>query len=212
MRRRPQFRDRNQAGELLGDRLRSYLGREGICVVALPRGGVPVAAAVARRLAAPLEVLPVAKLGLPGQEELALGALAHGGALIVNADVVAAAGLAPARVAQLCKTGEAELARRSRRYRGDRPPLDIAGRTVILVDDGLATGATMRAAVLAVRAGAAERIVVAVPVAPASTLETLGAEVDEVVCLLSPEPFRGVGAWYADFGQVSDETVGALLG
>ena len=173
---------------------------------------MPVAAAVADRLDAPLDVLVVAKLGLPGQEELALGALADGGALVLNPDVVAAAGLTPTRVAEVVEAGRVELARRSRRYRGDRPPLVVAGGTVILVDDGLATGATMRVAVLALRAGSPARIVVAVPVAPRSTCEALRADVDEVVCLITPEPFGGVGAWYADFGQVSDETVGALLG
>ena len=211
MRRRPRFRDRDEAGRLLADRLAAYTG-PGAVVVALPRGGVPVAAAVADRLDAPLDVLVVAKLGLPGQEELALGALADGGALVLNPDVVAAAGLTPTRVAEVVEAGRVELARRSRRYRGDRPPLVVAGGTVILVDDGLATGATMRVAVLALRAGSPARIVVAVPVAPRSTCEALRADVDEVVCLITPEPFGGVGAWYADFGQVSDETVGALLG
>jgi putative phosphoribosyl transferase len=211
MKRRALIRDRAEAGLLLGDRLQSYAARDDVVVVALPRGGVPVAAAVARRLGAPLDVLAVVKIGLPGQEELAMGALGSGGASVLNRDVIAAARLAPAEVARVVEHAQAELARRDQLYRGDRAPLDLQGRIVILVDDGLATGATMRVAALVVRARSAQRVVVAVPVAPRSTCETLRAEVDEIVCLLTPEPFHGVGAWYEDFDQVSDDAVRALL-
>jgi putative phosphoribosyl transferase len=211
VRRRSLIRDRNEAGRLLGDRLSSYADRENVVVLALPRGGVPVAAAVARRLRAPLDVLAVVKLGLPGQEELAIGALGSGGASFLNPEVIAAARVAPAELAQVVENGQAELARRDRLYRGDHPALDLQSRTVILVDDGLATGATMRVAVRVVRARSSERVVVAVPVAPRSTLDTLRAEVDEVVCLISPEPFLGVSAWYEEFDQVGDDTVRALL-
>ena len=211
MRRRTLIQDRNEAGRLLADRLSAYAGRDDVIVVALPRGGVPVAAAVARRLDAPLDVLAVVKLGLPGQEELAIGALGSGGASFLNPDVIAAARVAPAELAQVVENGQSELARRDRLYRGDRPALDVQNRTVILVDDGLATGATMRVAGRAVRARSPERVVVAVPVAPRSTLDTLRAEVDEVVCLISPEPFLGVSAWYEEFDQVGDDTVRALL-
>jgi putative phosphoribosyl transferase len=211
MKRPPLLPDRTEAGRLLGDRLSSYAGRDDVVVVALPRGGVPVAAAVAGRLGAPLDVLAVVKLGLPGQEELAMGALGSGGAFVLNPDVIAAARVAPEEAAHVVEDGQAELARRERLYRGDRPPLELRGRVVILVDDGLATGASMRVAVGVVRAQAPERVVVAVPVAPRSTCEALSAEVDEVVCLITPEPFLGVGAWYEDFDQVSDETVRALL-
>jgi predicted phosphoribosyltransferase len=211
VRRRTLIQDRNEAGRLLADRLSAYAGRDDVIVVALPRGGVPVAAAVARRLDAPLDVLAVVKLGLPGQEELAIGALGSGGASFLNPDVIAAARVAPAELAQVVENGQSELARRDRLYRGDRPALDVQNRTVILVDDGLATGATMRVAGRAVRARSPERVVVAVPVAPRSTLDTLRAEVDEVVCLISPEPFLGVSAWYEEFDQVGDDTVRALL-
>jgi putative phosphoribosyl transferase len=211
MRRRALIRDRKEAGGLLGDQLSSYAGLDSVVVVALPRGGVPVAAAVARRLGAPLDVLAVVKLGFPGQQELAIGALGSGGASLLNHDVIAAAGLAPVELARVVEEGTAELERRDRLYRGDRPALELRNRIVILVDDGLATGATMRVAVRIVQARSPERVVVAVPVAPRSTYDTLSAEVDEVVCLLIPEPFFGVSASYEDFAQVSDETVRGLL-
>jgi putative phosphoribosyl transferase len=212
MRSRPHFRDRDEAGRLLGERLSSYAGRDDVVVVGLPRGGVPVAAAVARRLGALLDVLAVVKLGLPGQEELAIGALGSGGASVFNADVIAAARLAPPELARVVDRGQTELARRDRLYRGDRPPHELRGRIAILVDDGLATGATMRVAAHVVRARSAERVVVAVPVAPRSTCDALEVEADEVVCLWTPEPFLGVGPWYEDFDQLGDDAVRALLG
>jgi putative phosphoribosyl transferase len=211
VRHRPLLRDRDAAGLLLGERLVSYAGRDDVVVLGLPRGGVPVAAAIARRLGAPLDALAVTKLGLPGQEELAMGALAAGGSSVLNPEVIAGARVPQAVLAGAIAEGQGDLERDERRYRGDRPPLDLHNRIVILVDDGLATGATMRAAVAAVRARSADRIVVAVPVAPPSTCTVLRAEADEVVCLVTPQPFFGVGAWYEDFEQVSDETVRVLL-
>ena len=212
MRRRSLLRDREEAGSLLAGQLRQYAGRNDVVVLGLPRGGVPVAAAIAGRLDAPLDVLAVTKLGLPGQEELAMGALSAGGASVVNREVLERARVDPAVLSRAIDEGRAKLEREERDYRGDRPPLDLRGRVAILVDDGLATGATMRAAVAAARAGGAARVVVGVPVAPQSTCELLRAEADEVVCLSTPEPFFGVGAWYEDFQQVRDETVRALLG
>lgn len=211
MRRRPLLRDRTDAGRLLGEQLLAYAGRDDVVVLGLPRGGVPVAAAVARRLGAPLDVLAVSKLGLPGQEELAMGALGSGGASVLNRAVIVAARVPPSVLARAIEEGRAELEREERGYRGDRPQLDLRNRVVILVDDGLATGATMRVAVVAVRTHSPARIVIAIPVAPESTCDLLRAEADEVICLVTPEPFFGVGAWYEDFEQVSDETVRALL-
>ncbi len=211
MRARSLLRDRHEAGSLLGERLTAYAGRDDVVVLGLPRGGVPVAAAVALGLGAPLDVLAVTKLGLPGQEELAMGALAAGGASVLNREVLAAARVEPAVLSRAIDDGRVELERAERVYRGERPPRDLRGLTAILVDDGLATGATMRAAIAAARTRLAARIVVAVPVAPPATCEALRAEADEVVCLATPEPFFGVGAWYADFRQVGDETVRALL-
>jgi predicted phosphoribosyltransferase len=205
------FRDRREAGRVLAARLGRYAGRENVLVLGLPRGGVPVAWEVARALRAPLDALVVRKLGVPGQEELALGAIAGGGTRVVNEDVAAALGLGDEAVARVAATESRELERRELLYRGARAPVDVAGRTVVLVDDGLATGATMRAAVLAVRAGGAARVVVAVPVAAPDTRDALSAEVDEVVCALAPERFVAVGHWYADFTPTSDEEVRRLL-
>jgi len=182
-----------------------------VLVLALPRGGVPVAWEVARAIGAPLDVLVVRKLGVPGHEELALGAIASGGTRVLNEDVTRALGLGEEAVARAAAAESAELERRERLYRGSRAPAPVEGRVVILVDDGLATGATMRAAVLAVRARGAARIVVAVPVAAAETCEELRADVDQVVCALTPERFVAVGAWYEDFRATSDEEVRALL-
>ncbi|HLI27301.1 MAG TPA: phosphoribosyltransferase [Chloroflexota bacterium] len=205
------FRDRREAGRLLAARLAHYRGRPDVLVLALPRGGVPVGYEVARALGAPLDVFLVRKLGVPGHEELAMGAVASGGVQVLNDDVIAGLGLSERVVAAVTARELQELERRERLYRGARPPHEVHGRTVILVDDGLATGATMRAAIHALRSRGAARIVAAVPVAPPPTCAELRAEADEVVCLVTPEPFLAVGLWYEDFTQTSDDEVRALL-
>ncbi|MGH3001126.1 MAG: phosphoribosyltransferase [Gaiellaceae bacterium] len=205
------FHDRADAGRRLAAELERYAGRDDVVVLALPRGGVPVGAELARALAAPLDVFVVRKLGAPGHEELALGAIASGGVRVLNDSVVADLGITGADLERVAATEEQELERRERAYRGGRPPIEIGGRTVILVDDGLATGASMRAAARAVRAHAPERVVVAVPVAAKQTCEELGAEADEVVCTSTPWPFVAVGSWYEDFSQTTDDEVRALL-
>lgn len=205
------FRDRRDAGERLARALAHLRGRTDLLVLALPRGGVPVAYEVAAALGAPLDVFVVRKLGVPGQEELAMGALASGGLRVLNQDVVETLDLSPPTIDLVTRREAEELARRERLYRGERPPLSATGRTVILVDDGLATGSTMRAAAIALRQHGPARVVVAVPVAARQTCELLRREVDEVVCLSTPAPFFAVGQWYADFGQTSDEEVSELL-
>src|SRR4051812_48324710 len=205
------FRNRAEAGRLLAGRLRQYAGRDDVVVLGLPRGGVPVAFEVARALGAPLDVFLVRKLGVPGHEELALGAIATGGVRLLNPDVVRGLGVPPHVIDQVTATELAELERREREYRGDRPPPDVRGKTVILIDDGLATGASMRAAVAALRQEKPARIVVAVPIAAPTTCEEFEDEVDEVVCARTPEPFYAVGLWYEDFSQTTDEEVRELL-
>jgi putative phosphoribosyl transferase len=205
------FRDRFQAGRSLAAALAPYVGRPNLLVLALPRGGVPVGYEVARALNAPLDVMLVRKLGVPGHEELAMGAIASGGVRVLSGDVVAAFGIPDRVIATVAANEEEELKRREQVYRGDRPPPEVQGRTVILVDDGLATGSTMRAAAAALRVQHPERLVVAVPVAPIETCAMLRTEVDDVVCALAPEPFFAVGNWYDDFSQLSDEAVGELL-
>jgi len=205
------FRDLYEAGRQLATKLSTYAERPDVVVFALPRGGVPVAFEVARVLDAPLDVFLVRKLGVPGHEELALGAIAQGGVRVLNAEVVRSLDIAPDTIEAVAAREGEELARRERAYRDDRPPLEVAGRTVILVDDGLATGASMRAAVAALRAAAAARIVVAVPVAAPETCDAVRAEVDEIVCAVTPEPFYAVGFWYADFAQTTDAEVHDLL-
>ena len=205
------FRDRAHAGRLLGERLRAYADRPDVIVLDLPRGGVPVAFEVAKRLRVPLDVFVVRKLGVPGHEELAMGAIASGGVRMLNEDVVAMARVSERDVETVTLREEHELARRERAYRGDRSSPDVAGRTVILVDDGLATGATMRAAAAGVRRLDAAAVVVAVPAAAADTCELLAHEADEVVCLTTPEPFHAVGLWYEDFSATTDDEVRALL-
>ena len=180
-------------------------------VLALPRGGVPVAYEVARELHAPLDVFIVRKLGLPQFPELAMGAIASGGVMVLDDDLVRRAGVTDAQLRAVAEVERRELARREERYRGGRGAPDVAGRTVILVDDGLATGSTMRAAISAVRQEGAKRVVVAVPIAPPETCETLRVEADDMVCALTPEPFVAVGRWYEDFTQTSDEEVQELL-
>jgi predicted phosphoribosyltransferase len=204
------FRDRQDAGRRLAEKLRGYAGTDAI-VLALPRGGVPVAAEVAARLGVPLDVFMVRKLGVPGHTELAMGAIASGGVRVMNEDVVRGLGI-PQNVVETVAQGEAaELERREVAYRGAQPPVDVRGRTVILIDDGLATGATMRAAVQALRARNAARIVVAVPVGAPETCHMLAAEADEIICAVAPEPFLAVGYWYENFAQTTDKEVQSLL-
>ena len=205
------FRDRTEAGRRLAEVLAPYAGRPNLLILALPRGGVPVAYEVARALHAPLDLLLVRKLGVPGHEELAMGAIASGGVRILSEDVISMLGIDDREISTVAAVEEEELARRERLYRDGRPPPDVRGRTVILVDDGLATGSTMRAAAAALRVQGPERLIVAVPVAPPETCEALAREVDDVVCALSPEPFLSVGTWYQDFTQTSDGEVRDLL-
>ena len=205
------FRDRTHAGRLLAERLRGYAGLDGVVVLGLPRGGVPVAFEVARELDAPLDIFVVRKLGLPGQEEFAIGAVATGGTRVLNDELIAALGIPDETVEAIDAMARRELERRERAYRGERPPPDLAGRVVILVDDGLATGSTMSAAVRAVRQDAPAHVVVAVPVADPDVCQSLRAEADEVVCLATPRPLHSVGTWYEDFTQTSDEEVRELL-
>jgi predicted phosphoribosyltransferase len=205
------FLDRFEAGRLLAERLRHYAGRDDVVVLALPRGGVPVAHEIARALDAPLDVFIVRKLGAPGHEELAFGAIATGGVRVLNADVVRDLGISPAWIEAVTEQQQRELERRERVYRDDRPPPDVTGKTAILVDDGLATGSTMWAAVRALRRLGPARIVVAVPVADPDVCAGLRTEAEEVVCLDTPRPLRAVGAWYEDFSQTTDEEVRELL-
>jgi putative phosphoribosyl transferase len=205
------FRNRTQAGELLAERLKAYSGRPDVLVLALPRGGVPVAFEVARALDAPLEVFVVRKLGVPGREELAMGAIASGGIRVLNDDVVGVLRI-PERVIEAVASRETrELRWRERSYRGNRPPLEIANRTVILVDDGMATGSTMRAAIEALRRLTPARIIVAVPTAATLACAEIGLEADECICCETPDPFYAVGVWYEDFSQTTDEEVRDLL-
>ena len=205
------FRDRADAGRALAARLSHLTGRDDVVVLGLPRGGVPVAHEVASALGAPLEVLVARKLGVPGQSELAMGAVAAGGVRVLHRVVVDALGVRPEVVEHVALREEAEVARREESYRKGRPPLDVAGRVVVVVDDGLATGSTMRAAVAALRTMAPQRIVVAVPVGARETCQELATEADEVVCLETPAAFRAVGQWYDDFSQTTDDQIRALL-
>lgn len=205
------FRDRTEAGQMLAEMLREYANRDDVVVLALPRGGVPVGFEVAKALNAPLDVFVVRKLGLPGQEELAMGAIASGGIRVLNRDLIRALGIPEEVVDRITQEEQRELERRGRAYREGRPPLDVRGRTVILVDDGLATGSSMRVAALALRQKQPAQIVVAVPVAARDTCAEFESVVDKVVCAVTPEPFWGVGQWYADFSQTSDEEVRDLL-
>jgi predicted phosphoribosyltransferase len=205
------FRDRVEAGQELGGRLADRLRLEDAVVLGLPRGGVPVAAEVAAVLGASLDVLVVRKLGAPGQPELAMGAIATGGVRYLNDAVVEHLGISPAAIDEVAQRELSELARREREYRGDRSSVRIAGRTLVLVDDGLATGATMRAAVEAVRSGAPSRVVVAVPVGAPESCRLIEEVADEVVCLHSPSSFGAVGAFYVDFDQTTDDEVRRLL-
>jgi len=203
--------NRTEAGRLLAEKLKAYANRPDVLVLALPRGGVPVAYEVARALNAPLDIFLVRKLGLPGHEELAMGAIATGGVRVLNQDVVQALRVPDRLINAVAAAEREELNRREREYRGDRPPPEVRGRTVILIDDGLATGSTMRAAVEALKQQQPARIVVAVPIASPETCDELRTEVDEIVCAVTPEPFYAVGLWYDDFSQTTDQEVRNLL-
>ncbi len=210
MKQRP-FRDRREAGQLLATKLTAYANRPDVLVLALPRGGVPVAYEVARALGAPMDIFLVRKLGVPGYEELAMGAIATGGVRVLNDDLVGGLRIPDYIIDEVAAWEQQELERRERLYRGDRPMPDVRGRTVILVDDGLATGATMQAAVKALRLQQPARIVVAVPTAAPETCAQLKTMADDVICAITPEPFHAVGLWYEDFSQTTDEEVRDLL-
>jgi predicted phosphoribosyltransferase len=205
------FADRSSAGRLLASRLSDYAGRQDVIVLALPRGGVPVGAEVAKALRAPLDIFSVRKLGVPGHEELAMGAIASDGANALNYDVIGAIGISSEEIARVVEREARELERREAAYRGDRPRPLVEGKILILVDDGLATGASMLVAVQTLRGRQPVRIVVAVPVGPADTCAMLRQYADEVVCFATPRRFGGVGAWYDDFSQVGDAEVQPLL-
>jgi predicted phosphoribosyltransferase len=205
------FRDRAEAGRLLARELSAYAGRTDVLVLALPRGGVPVAFEVARALGAPLDVFVVRKLGVPGHEELAMGAIAPGGVCVVNEALVRRLRIPEGTLDEVATAETRELERRERLYRGGRPPVDVRGRTVILVDDGLATGATMHAAVRALRTQGPAAVVVAAPVGAPETCAALSGPADDCVCVLRPRDLRGVALWYEDFTQTEDAEVSALL-
>jgi putative phosphoribosyl transferase len=208
--RRP-FRDRSEAGRLLAGILADYASRDDVIVLALPRGGVPVGYEVARALNAPLDVFLVRKLGAPGHEELAMGAIASGDVVVMNDEVLKAMDVQADEILDAIADQRRELARREEAYRDGRPLADVRGKTVILVDDGLATGSTMRAAVTALRRQALARIIVAVPVGAASTCAEFHSIADDCICAITPEPFRAVGLWYDDFSQTEDDEVAELL-
>jgi len=195
----------------LAEKLRRYESQPDVMVLALPRGGVPVAFEVARALGAPLDIFLVRKLGVPGHEELAMGAIASGGVRVVNQDVVQYLRIPPEMIDAVAEREQRELERRERAYRGRRPPLTVTGKTVILIDDGLATGSTMRAGAIALRRQNPARLVIAVPVAETSTCRELGREADEIICARTPETFIAVGRWYENFSQTTDKEVQELL-
>jgi putative phosphoribosyl transferase len=205
------FFDRSDAGRKLAAALAQYAGRSDVLVLGLPRGGVPVAFEVAQALRAPLEVFIVRKLGVPSQPELAMGAVATGGVLVLNDEVVRQLDIPRSVIDRVVAAEQLEIERRERRYREGRPAPELAGRIVILIDDGLATGSTMRAAVCAVNTQKPARVIVAVPVAAAATCDVLRRDADEVICPATPEPFFAVGQWYRDFEQTTDEEVHDLL-
>ena len=208
---RVRYGDRREAGRALADRLLDYAGRDDVVVLGLPRGGIPVAYEVARALNAPLDVFVVRKLGLPGHPEYAIGAIASGGIRVLNDDAVRQLRVPPSALDAVAHAEQMELERRERAYRGTRPALVVEGRIVILVDDGLATGSTMRAAVLAIRRRLPSQIVVAAPVGARDTCRTMNEVADEVICARMPEPFNAVGLWYQNFDQTSDDEVRQLL-
>ena len=205
------FPDRHAAGRELAERLRKYAGRDDVLVLALPRGGVPVAYEVAEALGAPLDLFLVRKLGTPGHRELAMGAIASGGVRVLNEEVVRWYGITPRDIEFVAEEEQRELERREAAYREGRPPVPVKGKVVILIDDGLATGSTMKAAVQAVKALGPTRVVVAVPVGARDTCAEISSIASEVVCARMPEPFSAVGQWYLDFDQTTDEEVKDLL-
>lgn len=205
------FKNREDAGRRLAAELRGYAGRDGVMVLGLPRGGIPVAVQVAEALQAPLDVFVVRKLGLPWHEELAMGALASGGVRVLDADLIRIARVTDAEIDHVTMLEQTEMERRESRYRGDRPFPELFGKTVILVDDGLATGSTMRAAVEALRKHRPGDVIVAVPVAPPDVCDAFGYIADEIICAETPEPFQAVGLWYEDFSQTTDDEVHWLL-
>jgi predicted phosphoribosyltransferase len=205
------FADRRAGGRELAERLSQYAGREDVVVLGLPRGGIPVADEVARALGAPLDVFVVRKLAVPGHEELAFGAIASGGVQVLNDEVITGASIGRAEVDAVREREPRELERRERLYRGDCHPLDATGKTAIVVDDGLATGATMRAAVMALRERGAASIVVAVPTASPETCAAIGEAADDIICARTPEPFMAVGPWYRDSAPTTDDEVRWLL-
>lgn len=207
----PRFADRHEAGAALGALLTQHAGKPGVVVLALPRGGVPVGFEVAEALGAALDIFLVRKLGMPGHPEFAMGAIASGGIRVLSDDVVQMYGVSAEAIERVARAEQAELERREREYRQNHPAVDLAGKTVILVDDGLATGSTMRAAVEAVRRHGPARVIVAAPVGAPSTCADFRAIADEVVCARTPEPFSAVGLWYQDFSQTTDEEVRDLL-
>ena len=205
------FRNRQQAGQLLASRLEKYANREDVIVLGVPRGGVPIAFEVAQALNLPLDIFVLRKLGVPGHEDLAFGAIGSGGVRVLNPNTVEQFRISDVDIAAVTRAEWQELKRREEMYRGDRSPLEVRGRTVILVDDGIATGSSLRAAIHALRPMKPAAIVIGTPVAPPSTVRRLQHEVDELVCVEMPEPFYGVGQFYANFSQVSDEEVNELL-
>lgn len=210
MREKP-FSNRTEAGQLLARKLTTYTNRSDVLVLALPRGGVPVAFEVAKALNAPLDICLVRKLGVPGHKELAMGAIATGVVMVLNEEVVESVGISKEIINQVAAQEQQELERRDRLYRGNRPVPEVKNRTILLIDDGIATGSTMRAAITTLRKQQPKSIVVAVPVAPPSTCNELKLEVDQVVCLTMPPTFHAIGLWYEDFSQTTDEEVRNLL-
>lgn len=205
------FRDRHDAGQQLATRLQNYAGRDDVAVLGLPRGGVPVAYEVAQALRVPLDIFVVRKLGVPGHKELAMGAIASGGVRVLNELLILNLHVPEEMIEEVTARETQELERCEREYRGDRAPLNLRDKVVILIDDGLATGATMRAAVQALRRHEPAQIVIAVPVGPRETCMELRDPATDVVCLKTPDPFLAVGNWYSDFTQTTDETVRGLL-
>lgn len=205
------FRDRKDAGRKLAQKLTAYTGRSDVIVLALPRGGVPVAYEVALALRVPMDIFIVRKLGWPGHEEMAIGAIASGGVKVLNEDIVQYLNIPEALIDAVAQRELRELERRERAYRGNRPPLEVKGCIVIVIDDGLATGASMRAAIVGLRAHSPAQIVIAVPTSALETCEALEPEVDHIICATTPEPFYGVSRWYEDFSPTTDEEVRMLL-
>jgi predicted phosphoribosyltransferase len=205
------FKNRMDAGRKLAGELSEYANRRDVILLALPRGGVPVAYEIAKQLNVPMDIFLVRKLGVPGNKELAMGAIASEDTRVLNQDIIRSFGISDRTISKVAADERGELQRRERLYRGDRKRPEIKGRTVILIDDGLATGATMLAAVKALRSKTPSKIVIAVPVASLDTCRTFEREVDDIICGATPEPFYGVGAWYEDFRQVSDEEVCDML-